>query len=189
MGMKISIEPLNPAELPKMVEGLRKINTSYPSLMTRVEESGEHTIFGSGELYMDCLMYDLREIYAKIEIKVSDPVVSFCETVAEKSSFKCFAESLNKKSKLSIICEPLEIGLQDEIEHGAISLEWNKKRICDFFNKRYEWDNLVAQRIWAFGPYNKSPNILIDDTLPSEVDQISVASVKEAVIQGFRWST
>jgi translation elongation factor EF-G len=38
------------------VEGLRKVNKSYPSLVTRVEESGEHTVFGTGELYLDSVM-------------------------------------------------------------------------------------------------------------------------------------
>ena len=60
--VKIATEPLNPSELPKMVEGLRKINKSYPMAITRVEESGEHTILGTGELYLDSLMKDLREL-------------------------------------------------------------------------------------------------------------------------------
>ena len=32
-----------------------------------------------------------------VEIKVADPVVTFCETVVETSSLKCFAETPNKK--------------------------------------------------------------------------------------------
>ena len=60
---KLAVEPLNPAELPKMVEALRRINKSYPLVSTRVEESGEHIIFGTGELYMDCVMHDLRHLY------------------------------------------------------------------------------------------------------------------------------
>jgi U5 small nuclear ribonucleoprotein component len=35
------------------------------------------------------------------DIKVSDPVVAFCETVVETSSLKCFAETPNKKYVLS----------------------------------------------------------------------------------------
>ena len=38
------------------VEGLRKLNKSYPLLVTKVEESGEHTVFGTGELYLDSVM-------------------------------------------------------------------------------------------------------------------------------------
>ena len=38
--MKLAMEPLNPSELPKMLEGLRKLNKAYPLLSTKVEESG-----------------------------------------------------------------------------------------------------------------------------------------------------
>lgn len=84
--MKLAVEPLNPAELPKMLEGLRKISKSYPLVRTKVEESGEHVILTTGELASDCILHDLRRMYAEIEIKVADPVVAFCETVAETSS-------------------------------------------------------------------------------------------------------
>lgn len=32
-------------------------------------------MFGTGELYLDSMMRDLREHYAEVEIKVADPVV------------------------------------------------------------------------------------------------------------------
>jgi len=44
--VKLSIEPINPSELPKMLDSLRKVNKSYPLLTTRVEESGEHVMLG-----------------------------------------------------------------------------------------------------------------------------------------------
>jgi len=31
-----------------------------------VEESGEHVILGTGELYLDCVMHDLRKMYSEI---------------------------------------------------------------------------------------------------------------------------
>jgi len=95
--LKIAVEPVNPTELPKMLEGLRKINKSYPITTTKVEESGEHIILGTGELFLDCALHDLRKLYAEIDIKVADPVVKFCETVVETSSIKCYAETPNKK--------------------------------------------------------------------------------------------
>jgi U5 small nuclear ribonucleoprotein component len=42
-----------------MLDGLRKVNKSYPLLSTKVEESGEHVILGTGELYLDCVMHDM----------------------------------------------------------------------------------------------------------------------------------
>ena len=58
--VKLAVEPLNPSELPKLVEGMRKVDRCYGMSRTKVEESGEHLIFGTGELYLDCIMHDLR---------------------------------------------------------------------------------------------------------------------------------
>lgn len=32
----------------------------------QVEESGEHVILGTGELYLDCVLHDLRKMYSEI---------------------------------------------------------------------------------------------------------------------------
>lgn len=187
--MKIAVEPVNPSELPKMLDGLRKVNKSYPLVTTKVEDSGEHVLLGTGELYLDCVMHDLRKMYSEIEIKVADPVVTFCETVVETSSLKCFAESPNKKNKLTMIAEPLEKGLAEDIETGKVHISWDKKRIGEFFQTKYDWDLLAARSIWAFGPDMSGPNILVDDTLPSEVDKGLLNSCKDFIVQGFQWGT
>lgn len=187
--IKIAVEPVNPSELPKMLDGLRKVNKSYPLLSTRVEESGEHVILGTGELYLDCVMHDLRKMYSEIDIKVADPVVAFCETVVETSSLKCFAETPNKKNKITMIAEPLEKGLAEDIESEVVSIGWNKKRLGEFFQINYDWDLLAARSIWAFGPDTSGPNILVDDTLPSEVDKMLLSSVRDSIVQGFQWGT
>ena len=95
--LKIAIEPIAPSELPKMLSGLRSVNKSYPLVATKVEESGEHVVIGTGELYLDCVMHDLRRLFSEIEIKVSDPVTKFAETVLETSALKCYADTPNKK--------------------------------------------------------------------------------------------
>ncbi|GIY37647.1 116 kDa U5 small nuclear ribonucleoprotein component [Caerostris extrusa] len=192
--IKIAVEPVNPSELPKMLGGLRKVNKSYPLLSTKIEESGEHIILGTGELYLDCVMHDLRKMYSEIDIKVADPVVCFCETVVETSSLKCFAETPNKKNKLTMIAEPLEKGLAEDIENEIVQINWNRKRLGEFFQSKYDWDLLAARSIWAFGPDNTGPNILVDDTLPSELTLIRwtkslLSTVKDSIVQGFQWAT
>lgn len=130
---KVAIEPLIPSELPKMLEGLRKVSKSYPLLVTKVEESGEHILIGTGELYMDCVLHDLRRMYSEIEIKVSDPSVSFCETIIDTSSIKCYADTPNKKNRLTMLAQPLDRGLAEDIEKEIISLDQDKKKVSKFF--------------------------------------------------------
>jgi U5 small nuclear ribonucleoprotein component len=55
-----------------------------------------------------------------VEVKVADPVVSFCETVVETSSLKCFAQTPNGRNKITMIAEPLDKGLAEDIEAGTI---------------------------------------------------------------------
>lgn len=186
--VKVAIEPRNPSELPKMLDGLRKCNKTYPLLVTRVEESGEHVILGTGELYMDCVLHDLRRVFADVEVKVSDPMVSFCETVVETSSLKCYAETPNKRNKFTMIADPLDKPIADDIESGAVSLDWPRKRVADFFQTKYQWDVLAARSIWAFGPDQRCPNLLMDDTLPGEVDKALLNTVKDSIVQGFQWA-
>ncbi|KAL0486234.1 U5 small nuclear ribonucleoprotein [Acrasis kona] len=185
--VKIAVEPLNPSELPKMLEGLRRIHKSYPLLTTRVEESGEHIIMGTGELYMDSALHDLRKLYGDLEIKVADPVVCFSETVTE-SSIKCFAQTPNKHNKLTMICEPLERGLAQDLENNFCNLDWDLKRKFKFFAK-YEWDMLASQSVWAFGPEpTHGPNVLLDETFTKDSDGINrLNQIKDSIIQGFRW--
>lgn len=42
---------------------------------------------------------------------------------------------------------------------------------------------LPAGSIWAFGPDRSGPNILLDDTLPSEVDKGLLTAVRESIVQ------
>lgn len=119
----MAIEPAVPSELPKMLDGIRKLNKTYPLLKTKVEESGEHILLGTGELYLDNLLYDLREMYSNIEIKVSDPCVSFSETVLETSSIKCSGSSNNHLNKISLISQPLTHELTDDIAEGFLRLD------------------------------------------------------------------
>ena len=167
--IKVAVEPINPTELPRMLDGLRKINKSYSIVQTKVEESGEHIILGTGELYMDCVLHDLRKLYAEIDIKVADPVVRFCETVVEVSSIKCTAETPNKKTKITMICEPMEKGIAEDIEQYRVNILSPPKVLARHFEEGYGWDILAARNIWAFGPDDNGPNMLINDTLPAEV--------------------
>lgn len=185
--LKIAIEPIAPSELPKMLSGLRSINKSYPLVSTKVEESGEHVVIGTGELYLDCVMHDLRKLFSEIEIKVSDPVTKFCETVLETSALKCYADTPNKKNKITMIAEPLERGIAEDIERGRVHMRMTPKERGTFFQEKYQWDLLASRSIWAFGPDENGPNVLLDDTLPSQVDKKLLGTVKEHIKQGFQW--
>lgn len=168
--IKVAIEPIIPSELPKMLEGIRKIDKSYPLLEHKVEESGEHILIGTGECHLDAILHDLREMYAEIEIKVSDPVVKLCETVIDTSSIKCYATTANKRNKVSMLASALDDGMAEEIETEKLKFETDPIELSEHLTTNYNWDLLAARGVWAFGPDDAGPNVLMDDTLPQETD-------------------
>ena len=88
-----------------------------------------------------------------------------------------------------MIAEPLEKGIAEDIESGKINIRLPPRKLGEHFVEKYQWDLLASRSIWAFGPQDSGPNILMDDTLPSEVDKKMLYSVRDSIKQGFQWGT
>merc|ERR1712038_1068716 len=64
--VRVAVEPKNAADLPKLVEGLKRLSKSDPMVQCMIEESGEHIIAGAGELHLEICLKDLEEDHAQI---------------------------------------------------------------------------------------------------------------------------
>ena len=64
-----------------------------------------------------------------------------------------------------------------------MDISWPRRQLGDFFQTKYDWDVLAARSIWTFGPDTQGPNILLDDTLPSEVDKQALLAVRSSIAQ------
>lgn len=159
----------------------------YPLVRTQVEESGEYTVLGTGELQLDCALHDLRHVFTSLDIKVAAPVVRFAETVQDKSSLLSFAETPNRQNRLALLAEPLEKGLGEQLERGVLA-SGDAARRAAFLHDKFGWDRLAARSCWAFGADAAGPNALLNDTLPAEVDAARLAEVRDSIVQGFRWA-
>jgi elongation factor 2 len=59
--VRVAVEPKNPADLPKLVEGLKRLAKSDPLVQITLEESGEHIVAGAGELHLEICLKDLQD--------------------------------------------------------------------------------------------------------------------------------
>ena len=48
--VRVAVEAKNPSDLPKLVEGLKRLAKSDPMVQCVIEESGEHIVAGAGGL-------------------------------------------------------------------------------------------------------------------------------------------
>lgn len=86
-----------------------------------------------------------------------------------------------------MIAEPLEKGIAEDIQNGRVTMRMTPKERGTFFQEKYGWDLLASRSIWAFGPDESGPNVLVDDSLPSQVDKKMMGTVKDSIKQGFQW--
>merc|ERR1739847_126766 len=183
--VRVTVEPRNAADLPKLVEGLKRLAKSDPMVQCMIEESGEHIIAGAGELHLEICLKDLEEDHAQIPLKKSDPVVSYRETVTEESGIMCLSKSPNKHNRLFMKAVPMPDGLAEDIDDGEVSNKQDFKIRGRYLADKYEYDVGEARKIWCFGPDTLGPNLLMDVTKGVQY----LNEIKDSVVAGFQWAT
>lgn len=184
--VRVAVECKHPSDLPKLVEGLKRLSKSDPMVQTSIEESGEHIIAGAGELHLEICLKDLKEEYCGgIELKTSDPVVSYRETVTETSNQICLSKSPNKHNRMYVTAEPFKSGLAEDIDNGKVTDKDEFKARARYLSETYEWDVNDARKIWCFGPENTGPNILTDVSKGVQY----LLEIKDSVVAAFNWAT
>ncbi|XP_070297306.1 elongation factor 2 [Salvelinus sp. IW2-2015] len=183
--VRVAVECKNPADLPKLVEGLKRLAKSDPMVQCIIEESGEHIVAGAGELHLEICLKDLEEDHAGIPLKKSDPVVSYRETVAEDSDQVCLSKSPNKHNRLYMKARPFQDGLAEDIDKGDVSSRQELKTRARYLTEKYEWEVTEARKIWCFGPDGTGPNILTDVTKGVQY----LNEIKDSVVAGFQWAS
>ena len=182
--VRVAVEAKNPAELPKLVEGLKRLAKSDPMVQCIFEESGEHIVAGAGELHLEICLKDLEEDHAGIPLKKSDPVVSYRETVIEESNIMCLSKSPNKHNRLFMRCLPMPDGLAEDIDKGDINARDEAKGRAKILAEKYDYDVTEARKIWCFGPDGTGPNLLMDVTKGVQY----LNEIKDSVVAGFQWA-
>merc|ERR1712186_11953 len=183
--VKVAVKVKDGKDLPKLVEGLKKLSKSDPLVVCTTEESGEHVIAGCGEIHVEICLKDLREEYAQCEFSVSDPVVSYRETVQDTSSQTCLAKSPNKHNRIYLVATPMEEELNVAIEDGSAGPKAEPKERAKLLREKFSWDENNARKIWYWGPETEGANIVVDMTTAVQY----LNEIKEHVNSAFQWAT
>uniref|UniRef100_A0A7S3E964 Tr-type G domain-containing protein n=2 Tax=Rhodosorus marinus TaxID=101924 RepID=A0A7S3E964_9RHOD len=188
--VRVAVEPKNPSDIAKLVEGLKRLSKSDPLVQTIIEESGEHIIAGAGELHLEICLKDLREDFMNgAEIKVSTPVVSYRETVGgimdPESNGVCLSKSPNKHNRLYIYAEPFPENLAEAIEDGKVGPRDEAKARSKLLRDEYGMSEDAAKKIWCFGPDTTGANLLMDRTKAVQY----LNEIKDSCVGAFQWAT
>ena len=183
--VRVAVEVKNAADLPKLVEGLKKLSKSDPLVLCYTEESGEHIIAGCGELHIEICLKDLVEEYAKCELKIGDPVVTYKETITDESNQECLSKSPNKHNRLFMKAVPLTDEVSLKIEDGTLGPKTDTKERGKILSDTYGWDKTDTTKIWCYGPDTQGPNMLVEVAKGAQF----LNEIKDSMEAAFQWAT
>jgi len=183
--VQVAVEVQNANDLPKLVEGLKRLSKSDPCVMTWINETGEHIVAGAGELHLEICLKDLEEDHAGIPLKKSAPVVGYRETIQAKSSMTALSKSQNKHNRIWMEAEPLAEELSQDIEKGKVNPRDDVKIRGRYLADEYGWDITDARKLWCFGPEGTGANLLVDTTKGVQY----LNEIKDSCVAAFQWAT
>lgn len=183
--VQVAVEVKNANDLPKLVEGLKRLSKSDPCVLTTMSESGEHIVACTGELHLEICLQDLEQDHAGIPLKVSPPVVAYRETVTAESSMTALSKSPNKHNRIYLKAEPMDEEVSQAIESGKISPREDFKIRARLMADEFGWDVTDARKIWCFGPDGSGPNLVVDQTKAVQY----LSEIKDSVVAAFQWAT
>lgn len=80
--IQVAVQPSVLADYEKIASGLKVLCQADPCAETFIRpESGEYVLAVAGELHLEQCLKDLKERFAKVDLVVSPPLVSFRETI------------------------------------------------------------------------------------------------------------
>ncbi|KAL1897111.1 Cytoplasmic GTPase/eEF2-like protein (ribosomal biogenesis) [Sporothrix stenoceras] len=86
--VRVALEPENPADLDKMIAGLKLLVQSDPCAEYEQFSNGEHVLLTAGELHLERCLTDLRERFARCEIQAGAPIVPYRETIVRAEEMR-----------------------------------------------------------------------------------------------------
>jgi len=164
--VRVAVEVKNASDLPKLMEGLKRLSKSDPLVLCMTAPTGEHIVAGAGELHLEICLKDLKDDFMKgAPLVISEPVVSFCETVSTETDIDCIAKSPNKHNRIYLRAEPMSEELTKAILDGELTMMQDPKTRARSFIDDFGWSKDEAAKVWSFGcPPEATANVLVDQT-------------------------
>jgi len=184
------VAPKVAKDLPKRVEGLKRLLKSCPLVETSMEDSGSHVVAGCGTQHIKMLQRDLEAYLPEVPVQWGNPSVSYRETVTQLSSVLCLSKSPNKHNRLYMKAEPLSEECNRAIEAGIVFPGQDIKKRAKIFDKELGWDKTDAIKLWGFGPAPEEAggsygaNLIVDQTKGIQY----LNEIKEHVNSGLLWA-
>ncbi|GKD49024.1 elongation factor-like GTPase 1, partial [Tanacetum coccineum] len=98
--------PSDPTDMTALMKGLHLLNHADPFIEISIFARGEHVLAVAGEVHLERCIKDLKDRFAKVDLVVSPPLVSFRETIEVETvigSFFCIRLHIGNQIKSNLV--------------------------------------------------------------------------------------
>ena len=173
-----AIEVTKTADLPKLVEILKKVAKEDPSIKIEInDQTGESLMSGMGELHLEIIENRIRTEKG-LEVKTSSPIVVYREAV-ERESKEAEGRSPNKHNSFFIKVAPLEQEIYEAIKSGELREGRVKKKSQELASvlTKLGWDGDTIRNVRDI----YKGNVFLDETR----GEVHIGEVIEMVLDAF----
>ena len=189
--VRVALEPVNPADLGKMIKGLKLLEQSDPCALYEQLESGEHVILTAGELHLERCLKDLRERFARCEIQAGEPIVPYRETIVKAEEMEppknkdlprgtVVAVTTSKHVSVRLRVRPLPVEVTQFLIRNAASIRrlYSEKKAAEEQNT----DSVDGANVESEEPHD---SIDVEETAGAERGTLSIADFRQQLQAAF----
>jgi ribosome assembly protein 1 len=176
--VKVSVSAVHVSDTAKLVEGLAALNRADNSVEVYREDNGETILATCGEVHLQRCVKDLEDLYARVPVSVSEPILSFRETVVETARCKSVQDTTpNQRCVVTVKALALPEDFVKFLEANEATIgqlfDYNSKpelQDIQTFKGMFEaalqemlpnLRALLVEHLLAFGPKRSGPNVLV----------------------------
>lgn len=186
--VRVAVAVKNSTDLPKLVEGLKKLSKSDPMVKVETTDAGEHIIAGCGELHLEICLKDLAEDFMKgAPLNITPPVVTYNECIQVQSTKEALSKSANKHNRLFCMTAPLNDETCGMFDEGILAPGMDVKERSKLLREHpaLGWEEAAnPTKIWCFGDDLIGPNVVVEKT----TGVAYLNEVKDSIVGGFKWA-
>ena len=189
--LRVALEPKHPNDLQKLIDGLKLLNQADACALVHIQETGEIVLNTAGEVHLERCLEDLKNRYAKVEINVSEPIVSFKETVIPPPKVDMVNEAITVEKKTE------DVKLETSTWNNHCNFEIDAKPLPEAVSrllednadliKRFDvhWNNINSEKEEASN-ISKDSKETLESTAMTEKMQKSFDTFKTELLNAFK---
>lgn len=144
--VKVGIENIavNEESTTSLIHSLNRLSLIFPSLDFTTEDNGDVMLKGLGELYLDCVLFELKQLH-DYKIKVGRPFPQYYETVHSNSNCTYPTSSDNGNFEVLVSAAPLGKDNKDHVT-GALISSYNGNILFFSGHNNESLENLIDSK-------------------------------------------